>query len=365
MVAITAAVSRGAESPFTFEELELDEPRSDELLVRVTAAGVCHTDLRVIDGAVPARWPSVLGHEGAGVVESVGSAVVDFQPGDRVLLSFAWCGHCANCHSGRSMYCDRFFALNFGCAREDGSSTLAGSDGSEVHGPFFGQSSFATRTVVAARDAVKVPDDVPLELAAPLGCGVQTGAGAIINALRVGIGASLVVSGAGAVGLAAVMAARVMGASTIIAVDVLPSRLELAAELGATHVIDGRQGDLGEQIRSISGPGIDFAFDTTGVPGVILADLMAVKPGGTAGLVAGSPDGSTIPLVALTRKTVQHTLQGDSVPRMFLPQLFAMYRKGEFPLDRLVTTYPFADIERAIADTHSGAAVKAVLTMPD
>lgn len=365
MVAITAAVSRGEESPFTFEELELDAPRADELLVRVTAAGVCHTDLRVIEGAVPGRWPSVLGHEGAGIVEEVGAAVTDLRPGDRVLLSFAWCGHCANCHGGRPMYCDDFFRLNFGCAREDGSTTMTAADGSVVNGPFFGQSSFATHAVVAARDVVKVPDDIPLELAAPLGCGIQTGAGAIINAMNVGIGASLLVSGAGPVGLAAIMAGRVVGASTIIAVDILQSRLDLARELGATHLIDGSDPDMVTRIQEITAGGVDFSFDTTGVPGVVLNGLQAVKPGGCAGLVAGSPDGSTIPLAALGRKTVRFTLQGDSVPRVFLPQLMDLYRRGEFPLDRLVSTYPFADITKAIADTQSGAAVKAVLTMPD
>lgn len=364
MVAITAAVSRGEESPFTFEELELEAPRADELLVRITAAGVCHTDLRVLEGAVPARWPSVLGHEGAGIVEEVGSAVSDIRPGDRVLLSFAWCGHCASCHGGRPMYCDDFFRLNFGCAREDGSTTMTAGDGSVVNAPFFGQSSFATHSVVAARDVVKVPDEIPLELAAPLGCGIETGAGAIINALSVGIGASLVVSGCGPVGLAAVMAARVVGASPIIAVDILQSRLDLALELGATHAIDGRDHDLVTRVQEITGDGVDFSFDTTGVPNVVLSGLQSVKPGGCAGLVAGSPEGSTIPLAALTRKTVRHTLQGDSVPRVFLPQLFDLHRRGDFPLDRLVTTYPFADIERAIADTQSGAAVKAVLTMP-
>lgn len=172
------------------------------------------------------------------------------------------------------------------------------------------------------------------------------------------------VSGCGPVGLAAVMAARVVGASPIIAVDILQSRLDLALELGATHAIDGRDHDVVTRVQEITGDGVDFSFDTTGVPNVVLGGLQSVKPGGCAGLVAGSPEGSTIPLAALTRKTVRHTLQGDSVPRVFLPQLFDLYRRGDFPLDRLVTTYPFADIERAIADTQSGAAVKAVLTMP-
>lgn len=363
MTTITAAVSRGDGAPFSFEQLELDDPRPDELLVKITSSGVCHTDLAVIHGAVPMAWPAVLGHEGAGVVERVGSAVTDFRPGDRVALSFAWCGHCAECLSGHPAYCANMFPLNFGGIREDGSTTMSDSNGSVVHGSFFGQSSFATYALTDARGAVHIPEGIDPDLVGPLGCGFQTGAGAIINKLRVATGASVIVSGAGAVGLAAVMAARAVGATTIVAVDVLPSRLDVALELGATHVVDGRDPDVVARLQQIVGRGADYAFDTTGLPPVILNSLAALKLGGEIGLVASGPEGSVIPTAALVGKTAHFLIEGDAVPRNFLPSLLELHRLGRFPFDKLITKYPFEDMERAIADTQSGAAVKAVLTM--
>lgn len=365
MTTISAAVSRGEDAPFAFQTLRLDAPRPDELLVRITATGLCHSDLAVIHGAVPMTWPAVLGHEGAGVVEAIGDAVTDFAVGDRVALSFAWCGHCAACLTGRPAYCERMFLLNFAGTREDGSTTMTAEDGSAVHGSFFGQSSFATHALVAARDAVRVPDSIDLDLVGPLGCGFQTGAGAIINTLAVTAGASVVVSGAGAVGLAAVMAARAVGAATIIAVDVVPSRLDTALRVGATHVVNGKEEDVPARVQEILGGGADVAFDTTGVPGVVLGDLAALKLGGRLGLVAAGPEGATLPIAAMTGKTVHHLVQGDAVPRTFLPVLLDLHARGDFPFDSLIRIYPFEQIEQAVADTRSGATVKAVLRMPE
>ncbi|HEY0248700.1 MAG TPA: NAD(P)-dependent alcohol dehydrogenase [Gryllotalpicola sp.] len=363
MVAITAAVTRGKDAPFVFEQLELAEPRPDELLVKLTSSGLCHTDLAMVQGEIPAPFPIVLGHEGAGIVEEVGSAVTGFQLGDRVAVSFASCGHCSNCLSGKEAYCESFMALNFGGVREDGSTTITDGEGATVHGSFFGQSSFATHALVAARNAVKVPEGIDLDLTGPLGCGIQTGAGAVINTLGVTAGASIVISGTGAVGLAALMAAKAVGATTIIAVDVLAPRLETALELGATHVVNGREEDVVARVQEITGGGADYAFDTTGIPPVIVNDLLALKMGGEIGLVAAGPEGAAIPVSAMTGKTVRSLIEGDSVPQVFIPHLIALYQRGVFPFDRLVTKYPFADIDRAIADTQSGAAVKAVLTI--
>nr|WSY53876.1 NAD(P)-dependent alcohol dehydrogenase [Streptomyces sp. NBC_00886] len=361
MVAVTAAVLRGTGSPFTFEELELSSPRPDEFLVKLSSSGLCHTDLAFAHGDMPAPTPVVLGHEGAGIVVETGSAVTDFEVGDRIAVSFASCGRCPQCLAGKAAYCAIFEPLNFAGTREDGSTTLTAADGSVVHGSFFGQSSFATHALISARNAVKIPDGVDLDLTGPLGCGIQTGAGGIINSLKVGAGDSVIISGAGAVGLSAVMAARAVGATTIIAVDVLEPRLDFARELGATHVVNGSEEDAVAHIKEITAGGADFALDTTGVPSVILNDINAVTFGGTIGLVAIGPSTATIPIPAITGKTIRHISEGDSVPQVFIPRLISLYRQGAFPFDKLITTYPFKDLDRAIADTRSGAAVKAVL----
>lgn len=362
-----AAVLQAVDSPFVFEDVVLEDPRPDELLVRIVATGLCHTDLAVQHGDIPAAFPLVLGHEGSGVVERVGSAVTGFAVGDHVGLSFAACGHCANCLVGKEAYCMNFMALNFGGAREDGSITAAGTDGSTVHGSFFGQSSFATHALVAARNAVPVPAGVPIELVGPLGCGIQTGAGTVLNSLNVPAGSSIVVSGTGAVGLSAIMGAKVAGATTIIAVDVLPERLEFATKLGATHTINGRTEDTVARIQEITGGlGAAYGVDTTAIPSVIANLVDGTRFGAVVALVGVPKAGAQLPLSSISGagRTFVGAIEGDSVPQVFIPQLVALYQAGRFPFDELITTYPFAEIEQAIADTASGKAVKAVLTMP-
>lgn len=362
-----AAVIHEVDGPFVFEDVVLDDIRPDEILVRIVATGLCHTDLAVVHGDIPGPLPMVLGHEGAGVVEEIGSSVTGLAVGDHVAVSFASCGHCANCLSGREAYCLNFMLLNIAGVREDGSGTMTATDGGTTHGSFFGQSSFASHAIVAARNAVKISDDVPLELVGPLGCGVQTGAGTVLNTLAVPAGASIVVSGTGAVGLSAIMAAKAAGATTIIAVDVLDERLAFATELGATHTLNGRTEDVVARILEITGgAGASYGVDTTAVPAVIGQLTAATSFGASIALLGvGKPD-ATIPLglVSGGGKTFIGAIEGDSVPQIFIPRLLSMYAAGTFPFDRLVTTYPFADIDRAIADTQSGAAVKAVLTMP-
>jgi aryl-alcohol dehydrogenase len=364
MVSATAAVLRGVDSSFSFEEVQLAELQADEILVDVSSTGLCHTDLAVVHGHLPAPVPIVLGHEGAGTVLEVGSSVRDFAVGDKVAMSFAFCGHCANCLSGREAYCDQFMRLNFAGEREDGSVTLSGKDGETVHGSFFGQSSFATRAIVAARNAVKVPDSLPIDLAGPLGCGIQTGAGAVINSLRATAGSSIVVSGTGAVGLSALMAAKAVGATTIIAVDILDERLAKATELGATHTINGRTEDVVARIKEITGGvGADYAVDTTAVPAVLVNVVTATRMGGSiVSLGVGKPD-AALPLGVIGGKNILGVIEGDAVPQTFIPHLISLYQSGLFPFDQLITTYAFSEIEQAIADTQSGKAVKAVLTM--
>jgi aryl-alcohol dehydrogenase len=363
MTSINAAVLRAAGERLSFEDLQLSDPGPDEVLVRISSTGICHTDLSVVSGGIPAPLPMVLGHEGAGIVEQVGSSVTGLMIGDRVALSFASCGHCANCLAGREPYCVSFSKLNFAGRRENGSTTLTDSAGEAVHGSFFGQSSFATHAVVAARNVVKVPAGIGLDLVGPLGCGIQTGAGTVINTLKLPPGSSIVVAGAGAVGLSAIMAANASGATRIIAVDVLESRLDKARELGATDTIDGRSEDVAGHILALTQGGADFAVDTTAIPAVITSIMKATRTGGAVALVGVGKFDAVLPVMAMSNKTIYNVVEGDAVPQTFIPQLIALHQRGLFPFDQLITTYPFADIEQAVADTRTGAAIKAVLVM--
>ncbi|MFT8244315.1 NAD(P)-dependent alcohol dehydrogenase [Roseomonas sp. BN140053] len=363
---VTAAVVRAKYAPMSLERIELEEPRPDELLVRLVATGICRTDAAMRDGKRPVPQPVVLGHEGAGVVERVGTAVTGFRPGDHVVMSYNFCGHCPPCDDGHPAYCDHSITLNFGGQRPDGSVPFRCDTGERVHGDFFGQSSFATHALCHQQNAVKVPDEAPLELLGPLSCGIQTGAGAVINALRVGVGASLLVSGSGSVGLAAVMAARVVGATTIIASDTNPARRELALELGATHAIDPVAENTVEAARRITGRGLDFAFDTTGIPAVFRQCIEALGPCGTAGYCAiGGPEFSVpMPDMMNNGKRVMGIVQGDSVSARFIPALVALHAQGRFPFEKLLTFYPFERINEAMADMEAGRVVKPVLRFP-
>lgn len=364
---ITAAVTRHAQAPFTIETLTLDAPRDHELRVRIVAAGICHTDLVAAAGAFGIGMPAVFGHEGAGIVEAVGAAVTRFAPGDRVALSFQSCGHCANCASHQPAYCHGFAALNYSGVRADGTTTLRDVSGA-VSGSFFGQSSFATHALASERNAVKLPDDMPLHLACALGCGVQTGAGAIMRSLACKPGSSLLILGAGAVGLSAVLGATVMACTTIVVVEPQASRRALALELGATQVIDPNAVDLAAALREVAPAGFHYAFDTTAIPAVTEAAANALAPHGSFGFVGvPRPDAldARLPLPMMTVMarglTYKGIIEGDSSPDEFIPQLIALYRAGRFAFDKLIRVYPFAAINEAISDQHRGVCVKAVL----
>ena len=363
---VTAAVVR-EQGSFAMETAHLDAPRDDEILVKVVAAGLCHTDLVVRDQLYPVPLPIVLGHEGAGVVEAVGAAVRKVAPGDHVAVSFLNCAACRPCFDGSPASCANFNDMNFAGHRPDGTHALTSADGEPLNDRFFGQSSFATYAIAHERNTVKVRDDVPLELLGPLGCGIQTGAGTVLRALEVGAGASFAVTGAGAVGLSAVMAAHVAGATTIIAVDVVPPRLELARELGATHTIHGGETDAVEEIRRITGSGVDFALDTTGLPALIGQGVDALRQRGTAAILGASHPDATLDIGANTFmqscRTIMGVVEGDSVPDVFIPQLLDLYVQGRFPFDRLVTFYDFDQIAQAAADAESGATIKPILRM--
>lgn len=361
-----AAVAGAKGEPLTITELELDEPRADEVRVRMVASGVCHTDAIVRDQWYPTPLPAVLGHEGAGVVEAIGSAVTSVKPGDQVLLSFDHCGRCDHCTSGHPAYCHEQFPRFFGGRRPDGSTAFTDDAGTVVSSHFFGQSSFAAYSNVAERSLVKVPDDAPLELLAPLGCGIQTGAGSVLNVLKPPAGSSIAIFGAGAVGCSALLAAVIAGCSTIIAVDVVPDRLTFARELGATHVVNSAEVDAVEQVARITGgAGAQYAIDTTGVPAVFrhLTDCLATRGHGV--LVGAAALGTTAELDIGGRLpsgiTVSMVIEGEAVPQVFLPRLVKLFEEGRFPFDRLIEHYAIDDINDAFEDSATGRTLKPVV----
>lgn len=364
---IKAAVLRDHNGRFTLEDCQLEAPRAKEVLVRIVATGMCHTDAVVREGNLPTPLPVVLGHEGAGIVVSVGSGVSKVTPGDHVVLTVNSCGYCESCLRGRPTVCHHIFPLNFGGCRADGSHALS-TNGASLNDRFFGQSSFATHAIADERNVVKVTQNAPLELLGPLGCGIQTGAGAVMNALKVGSGESLVVFGSGAVGLSAVMAAVVVGATTIIAVDLVPGRLELAKSLGATHVLNGRSPDLTAEIQRITAGGTHYSLDTTGNVKVIRGAIEALRMGGICGVLgASAPDAElSLPISPFmsTSKQLRGIVEGDAVPEVLIPQLIALYLQGRFPFDRLCTFYEFSQINQALADSEKGLSVKPILRMP-
>jgi aryl-alcohol dehydrogenase len=354
---IHAAVLR-RKGRLKIESLELEGPRDDEALVRIVASGICHTDIDLCDNWDPAATPVVLGHEGAGVVQQVGKLVKGIGRGDHVVLSYQSCGRCRQCRSGHPTDCERFWDLNFGFQRLDGSNAMQRSG---VLGHFFGQSSFATRSLATERNLVKVPKDLPLELLAPLGCGMQTGAGTVMNSLKVSKGASIAIFGTGAVGLAAVMAARIVGANPIIGVDIKPNRLELALELGATHVIDNRHEDVASRISCITCSGVDYVVETTGAWKMHRLAIDVLNPHGAVALLTGETGTDAL---QEGRKTLG-IIQGDAIPQRFIPNLIELYRAGQFPFDRLVKFYRFSEIDKAIADAKRGDTIKPVLRISE
>lgn len=363
---IKAAIATGSGKGFEIRTVEIDDPRDDEILVRVVGVGVCHTDIVFQQtGAIPA--PVVLGHEGSGVVEAVGAKVTKVAPGDRVAMTFRSCGQCRRCDRGDAAYCETMPLLNYAGMRPDGSKALRCEE-VPVGSNFFGQSSFASHALTYERNVVKVPADLPLEMFGPLGCGVQTGAGGVMRSLACEAGSSLLVTGGGPVGLSAVMGGRIQGCETIILVEPHAARRALAEEFGATHVIDpATSPDLAAAVRAILPGGVDYAFDTTGVPAVQAAVMNALGPKGTLGIVGISPPGTPLPGEVNTAMTYGHTvkgiIEGDSDPDVFLPELIEHYRRGALPFDRMIKTFPFDQINEAIAAQHHGDCIKVVLLM--
>lgn len=359
-----AAVAIAPETDLEIREIEIDDPRPDELRVKIVASGVCHTDAIIRDQWYPVPLPVVLGHEGAGIVEAVGSDVQGFSVGDKVVMGPAFCGDCEQCLAGHPMYCVNFYDRNFGVQRPDGSKAFFDSQGA-IGSHFFGQSSFAEHTNVVAHGAVKVPADAPLEILGPLGCGIMTGSGAVLNVLEPKPGSSIAVFGTGAVGMSGMLAAKAAGATTIIMVDIVPGRLAFAKELGATHIVNSKEVDPVEAIKEITGGGVDYALDTTGVPAVFAQMTKSLAIRGHGALVGAAKLGTEAPFdigtLLLTGIKVSMVIEGDAVPKEFIPRLISLHARGLFPFDKLIKKYKFEDINQAFADSADGSTLKPVI----
>ncbi|KAH6982451.1 alcohol dehydrogenase [Ilyonectria destructans] len=366
----SAIVVREPNGAVALEPIILGELRPDEALVEIHATGVCHTDLLCMKGKLPAPTPIVLGHEGsAGVVVAKGAGLQDLEPGDKVILSYSYCGIQGQmCTHNHEPYCHSLLKLNFGGVRADGTSALKlPSDGtSGLHGHFFGQSSFSRHAIVSAASLVKVPPDTPLDLFAPLGCGLQTGAGAVLNTLNVQPGTSLAVFGVGSVGMSAIMASKLRSAGQIIAVDMVPARLELAKKLGATDTILASERDVVNRIRALCPPnGVKYALDCSGNPQAVASMIDALGTRGRACSV-----GAPAPDVRTSVNIFAHLIngreyvgchQGESLAKEMIPFLIRQHADGKYPLEELITYYNVEDFKTAFSDTEKGLTIKAVL----
>lgn len=358
-----AAVLYEANTPLVIEELDLYPLGPGDVLVRVAAAGVCHSDLHHMNGHSSGHpMPVVLGHEGAGIIEEVAPDVADLAPGDHVILSFRpSCGVCYECASGHPNQCT--------------SGILAGhltsgrrhlhKDGAEIF-HFANTSCFAEKAVMRADSVVKIPDEMPLNQAALVGCCVMTGVGAVINTAKVRPGSNVVVIGTGGVGLNVIQGARLAGAAKIIAADLLPYKLEQAQRFGATHTINASREDVVSRVWELTGRGADYAFEVIGAPEVVTQALNCVKPGGMAMAVGVPPTGAqiTIPAQALfpQEKTLTGSFYGSTRFRTDMPMLVDLYLSGKLMIDELITgTYPLDQINEAYAKLAAGEAIRGII----
>lgn len=362
----TAEMPFAKSVPLSVEEVELDGPGPGEVLVRIAAAGLCHSDLSVVNGDRPRPLPMVLGHEAAGVVEEVGAGVTDVAPGDRVVCSYVpSCGTCAACAAGHPVRCADAQAANREARLVTGRRPFRDASGAELH-HHLGVSAFSELTVVSPRSLVPVPDEVPLELAAVFGCAVLTGAGAVLNTAAVRPGDSVAVVGLGGVGISAVMAAALAGAHPVVAVDTVESKLASALAVGATHgVLAGD--DAVEEVRELTGGGVTVAVEAAGHPAALATAYAAAGVGGRV-VVAGLPHPRhtvDVPIASLVgeEKSILGSYMGSAVPRRDLPRLFDLYAAGLLPADALVTSrsVPLDDVNAALDRLHSGTEVRQLL----
>ncbi|KAL3480785.1 chaperonin 10-like protein [Aspergillus californicus] len=366
-------------APFVLRDVVLDGVRPDEVLVEMKYTGLCHTDIVVQHGGMPiGAYPAVLGHEGAGIIQQVGSAVRNksLKPGDQVFLSFRSCLECTTCLAGACGACAHMTEYNFVRSRLDPDkgkrSPISNPDGTPIHGQFFGQSSFSQRAIVSERSIVKCEvEPEALAVLAPLGCGYLTGAGTVANVLRPTARSTVAILGMGAVGIAALLAAKALGVTNIVGVDIVEAKLDLARSLGASHAIitsNTKQGqqDLVSAIHGYFPGGVDFILDTTGVPSVLQSSLGCLAHGGTLALVGAMPPDTQLNVNALDLltgcKRIIGVIEAYSDPQEFIPQLVQWYKEGKFPIDQLVKVYPAAKLDEALDDLKAGRVIKPVLS---
>ena len=360
-----AALSREV-NQLTIEEVELSPPKDSEVLVRMQAAGVCHSDLHTYRGELRATPPLVLGHEGAGIVEAVGSRVSRVKKGDRVMVNWLpACENCGRCLSGRHNLCERFVDTTFKAMLLDGTSRLQTLDGMMLK-HMLSAATMADYAVIDEASAIPFPEDVPFEVAAVTGCAVATGVGAVINTAQARAGQPAAVIGCGGIGLSAIQGCKLAGLNPIVAVDVMASKLDFAKRLGATHVINATETDAVEALREMTGGGPEYVFDSVGSAGTIAQALQAARPGGTAtvmGLHAAKVD---VPIAAgvlvLHNKRLLGSFVGSIRPRLDLPMLVELYRAGKLQLDDLITKrYPLTRLPQAFDDMEAGKVARGVL----
>lgn len=335
----------------------MDPPGTGQVRIRIRACGICHTDMVMREGALPVPFPVILGHEGAGVVEAVGADVEGLTIGDHVLLSFHSCGLCPACHDHQPGYCNEFVPRNFLGLRQAGEGGVWRGE-QPIGSNIFGQSAFATYALAHRDNVVPIDPELPLDLLAPLGCGVQTGAGTVLETLDVQPGQSIAIMGAGAVGLSALMAAKIAEAGRITIIDRHEHRLQLARELGATETAD--------DLSALEGA-FDHIIDTTGVPALLPQALGMLAPRGSLALVGAYPsEGLAIDpsaIMSMGRRIIG-VVEGGIDPQRFIPRLIGYYREGRLPLEKLVRQYPFAQIAEAFAASERGEVIKPVIVMP-
>jgi len=364
-VSARAAVSYRPGGTPELTTVTLLPPHGADVLVDIEAVSLCHADIAANQGDFPVSFPIVLGHEGVGVVRAVGPGVQRLTPGDRVILSYDYCGTCSRCAAGHPTQCIDYMQHNFPTIVPTNPEMTA--DDVDIQSGFFGQSSLSTVARASERNAIKVETTLPASVLAPLGCGIQTGVGAILNIARPHRNDSVVIVGLGAVGFAALMAARMNGVRTIVALDVNEERLSLARELGASETLNARDGDWAEVTKRRLGAGADAAVDCSGAPGALASTLACLRPGGTA-VVVGVPPFGTLSLLDVASivnnsLTIRGTVEGDSLSDKMLPFLVAEAEAGRLPVDRLIRQYAFTDFAQAFEDMSRGSVIKPVLVM--
>ena len=363
---IKAAVVREI-NKLTIEDVELDAPKPYELLVRIQAAGVCHSDLHTYRGELRAAPPLVLGHEGAGIVEAVGADVTNYKPGDRILVNWLpSCLHCPACLRGQSNLCERFPSTTLIALLPDGTTRLHTQDGVTLK-HYLSSATMAEYAVIDEAGAIPLPADVPFEVGALIGCAVATGTGAVIHTAQAEPGSSAAVIGCGGVGLSTIMGAKLAGCNPIIAVDVMESKLAFARQMGATHTVNARETDAVEALRALTRGGPDYVFDSVGAAGTISQALKAVRPGGAATIIGMHAIKNDVPIPAgpliAQNKRLLGSFFGSSRPHVDLPKFVELYRARRLPLDELVTKrYPLDELPQAFADMESGNVARGVIT---